>query len=106
MSARDLTLLLSTVFLCKYAKVLWLCKSKGFHDFLMRVHTIKDIGQKPGGNIGTSLSQPCFLSHDFHFFHKPIVYGIMHLLYGVETSDCVYMEFSCRRKFIKFTSTL
>ena len=26
-----------TVFLCKYTKVLWLCRSKGFHNFLMRV---------------------------------------------------------------------
>ena len=24
---------LSTVFLCKYRKVMWLCKSKGFHNF-------------------------------------------------------------------------
>ncbi len=37
MSVHKLTLLLLTVFLCKYKKVLWLCKSKGFHNFLMRV---------------------------------------------------------------------
>ncbi len=37
MSAREITLLLFTVFLCKYTKVLWLCKSKGFHKFLMTV---------------------------------------------------------------------
>ncbi len=37
MSARELTLLLLTVFLCKYKKVLWLCKTKGFNNFLMRV---------------------------------------------------------------------
>ncbi len=28
---------LSTMFLCKYMKVMWLCESKGFHDFLLRV---------------------------------------------------------------------
>ncbi len=32
MSARELTLLLLTVFICKYTKVLWLCKRKGFHN--------------------------------------------------------------------------
>ena len=37
MSARELTMLLLTVFLCKYMKVLWLCKSKGFHNLLLRV---------------------------------------------------------------------
>ncbi len=38
MSAEELTLLLLTVFLCKYTKVLWLCKSKGFHNSFLRVH--------------------------------------------------------------------
>ncbi len=28
-------------------------------------------------------------SHDFHFLHKPIVYGVAHLLYGVALSDSV-----------------
>ncbi len=38
MSAKELTLLLLTVFLCKYTKVLWLCKSKGFHNYFLRVN--------------------------------------------------------------------
>ncbi len=42
MSAQELTLLLLTVFLCKYTKVLWLCKSKGFYNFLMRVWQLKN----------------------------------------------------------------
>ncbi len=25
--------------------------------------------------------------HDFYFLHKPIVYGVAHLLYGVALSD-------------------
>ena len=32
-----LTLSLSTILLCKYKKGMWLCKSKLFHNFLMRV---------------------------------------------------------------------
>ncbi len=36
-----------------------------------------------------SLWQPCFWSHDFHFLHKPIVYGVTPLLYGVALSDRV-----------------
>ncbi len=33
--------------------------------------------------------QPCFWSHDLRFLHKPIVYGVAHLLYGVVLSDSV-----------------
>ncbi len=36
--------------------------------------------------------QPCFWSHDFNFLHKPIVYGVVHLLYGVALSDSVLQE--------------
>ncbi len=28
--------------------------------------------------------------NDFHFLHKPIVYGVTHLLYGVALSDSVF----------------
>ncbi len=35
MSAWELTLLLLTVFLCKYTKVMLLCKSKRFNNFIM-----------------------------------------------------------------------
>ncbi len=38
MSVREFTLLLSTTFLCKYTKVMWLCKSKGFHNSFLRVY--------------------------------------------------------------------
>ncbi len=38
MSAKELTLLLLIVFLCKYMKVLWLCKCKGFHNSFLRVY--------------------------------------------------------------------
>ncbi len=37
MSVREFTLLLSTIFPCKYTKVMWLCKSKGFHNSFLRV---------------------------------------------------------------------
>ncbi len=37
MSAKELTLLLLTVFLCKYTKVVWLFKGKGFHNSFPRV---------------------------------------------------------------------
>ncbi len=33
--------------------------------------------------------QPCYWSHDFNFLHKPIVYGVAHLLYGVALSASV-----------------
>ncbi len=38
MSAQEFTLLLSTIFLCKHTKVMWLCKSKGFHNSFLRVY--------------------------------------------------------------------
>ncbi len=37
MSVQEFTLLLSTIFLCKYTKVMWLCKGKGFHNSFLRV---------------------------------------------------------------------
>ena len=36
-SVWEFTLLLSTIFLCKYTKVMWLCTSKGFHNSFLRV---------------------------------------------------------------------
>ena len=33
-------------------------------------------------------------SHDFNFLHKPIVYGVAHLLYGVALSASVTIEAS------------
>ncbi len=36
--------------------------------------------------------QPCFLSHDFDFLNKPIMYGAACLLYGAATSDSVDMN--------------
>ncbi len=32
-------------------------------------------------------------AYDFHFLHKPIVYGVAHLLYGVALSDSVWWSF-------------
>ncbi len=37
MSVREFTLLLPTIILCKYTKVMWLYKSKGFHNYFLRV---------------------------------------------------------------------
>ncbi len=40
---------LSTIFLCKYTKVMWLCKSKGFHNSFLRVY-FSNIGYRYRGS--------------------------------------------------------
>ncbi len=55
------------------------CRATGHRTLLVNIHVERKI----------SLWQPCFWSHDFDFLHKPIMYGVVHLLYGVVTSDNV-----------------
>ncbi len=48
--------LLLTVFLCKYTKVLWLCKSKGFHNSFLRVciNTLRNKSLNRYGQISSN----------------------------------------------------
>ncbi len=72
------------------------------HCPIARHHTIKDIEEnswshdqnvrcRAAQHHTISIRQPCFWSHDFNFLHKPIVYGVAHLLYGVALSASVNM---------------
>ncbi len=47
--------------------------------------------------------------HDFYFLHKPIVYGVKHLLYGVALSDCVDILSMCSilaKRIVAFLTTI
>ena len=45
-SVQEFTLLLPTTFLCKYTKVIWLYKSKGFHNSFLRVWSLNSREKK------------------------------------------------------------
>ena len=56
---------------------------------MTRHRTINDIEQK-SGHMVSETPLPIGWSHDFNFPAKVMVYGVVHLLYGVVASDSVY----------------